>query len=105
MAIPTDDDRELLTIVATFRAKPGKEAALRELLTSIIAPTLDEAGCIDYALHQGVADPAVFVFYENWTSQAHLDAHLTAPHINEGLAGLRDLLAEELVITPLRRVA
>lgn len=105
MAIPTDDNRDLLTIVATFRALPGKEDELRELLTSIIAPTLKEAGCIDYALHQGVADPAVFVFYENWTSKAHLDAHRASPHINEGLTGLRGLLADDLVITPLQRVA
>jgi quinol monooxygenase YgiN len=105
MPIPTDENRELLTVVATMRAKPGKEQELREMLSAIVEPTLVEDGCHTYALHQGVADPSVFVFYENWTSRDHLNAHLGSPHLTSGLAGLGEVLDGETVITSLRRIA
>lgn len=105
MSIPTDEKRDLLTAVATMRAKPGKEQELRELLEGLIAPTRAEADNVTYALHQGSQDPAVFVFYEIWTSQDALDAHLAMPHLQAALPRIPDLLDGDLVITPLHRVA
>lgn len=105
MSIPTDSNRDLLSVVATMRAKPGKEQEVRALLESLIEPTLAEDGNHTYALHQGAADPAVFIFYENWTSQAHLDAHLGTPHLAAALPQIPDLLDGDLVITPLTRIA
>ena len=105
MSIPTDENRDLLTVVATMRAKPGKEQELRETLSAVVAPTLGEGGCHTYALHQGADDPSVFVFYENWASPAHLDAHLASPHMRTGLAGLAELLDGAVEITKLHRVA
>lgn len=72
---------ELMTVVASMRAKPGKEDELRAALERLVEATLTEAGCIDYVLHRGVADRTLFTFYENWTSAAHLDAHLAGPAI------------------------
>ncbi|HEY0816995.1 MAG TPA: putative quinol monooxygenase, partial [Pseudonocardia sp.] len=105
MTLPTDAEPGLLVVTATITAQPGKEAEVKKLLSSIVEPTLAEDGCVGYALHQGVADPATFVFYENWTSQAALDAHLAGPTITEGLAALGPLLAGPPVIVPLARVA
>ena len=105
MSLPTDDNRDLLTVVATMKAKAGKEQEVRELLESLIPPTRAEADCVTYALHQGAQDPSVFVFYENWTSQAALDAHLGTPHLQAALPRIPDLLDGELVITPLHRIA
>ncbi|GAA1262267.1 putative quinol monooxygenase [Pseudonocardia aurantiaca] len=86
-----------------MRAKPGKEDEVLAMLTDVIEPTLAEAGCHTYALHQGVADPTVFVFYENWTSKDHLDKHLASGHIANGLAGLSALLDGTADIQTLRR--
>jgi quinol monooxygenase YgiN len=105
MSIPTDENRELLSVVATMRAQPGKEAELRALLESLIETTLHEDGCTTYALHQGTQDPGLFVFYENWSSQAHLDAHLNAPHLQEALPKFPELLDGQLTIMPLNRIA
>lgn len=44
MATPTDDRRDLLTVIASMRAKPGQEDQLREALTSLVEPTSKEAG-------------------------------------------------------------
>jgi quinol monooxygenase YgiN len=70
-----------ITVVAIFQAKPGKEAELKKALISLVAPTRKETGCINYDLHTSPEDPAKFLFYENWTSKAALDAHLQNDHI------------------------
>ncbi|GAA3231481.1 putative quinol monooxygenase [Pseudonocardia petroleophila] len=105
MSIPTDEDRSLLTVVATMRAQPGKEEELQALLEGLIEPTRAEADCTTYALHRGSQDPAVFIFIEHWTDQAALDAHLGTPHLQAALPKIPELLDGELVITTLNRVA
>jgi quinol monooxygenase YgiN len=57
MATPTDTRRDLLTVVARINAKPGEEQELREALEGLIEPTVQEKGCVNYDLHQGVEDP------------------------------------------------
>lgn len=105
MSIPTDSNRGLLTVIANARAKAGKEDALRAALEALIEPTSKEDGYVTYALHQGADDPAVFYFYENWDSAAHLEAHLATAHIASFLAVMEDLLDGPLVIQQLKRVA
>lgn len=70
-----------LTVIARVRAKAGRQARLRQELQRLLAPTRAEAGCISYDLHQSQTDPALFVFYENWKSQADLDAHFETAHL------------------------
>lgn len=105
MTIPTDTDRSLLTVVATMRAKEGKEHELQALLEQLIEPTLAEEDCVFYALHQHTQDPRTFFFIENWTSQAALDAHLGTPHLQAALPRLPELLDGELAINTLARIA
>jgi len=80
-----------VTVVATFQAKPGQEAELKKALIALVAPTRQEAGCLNYDLHQLPEDPTKFLFHENWTSKAHLDAHLQNAHIQALLPRLGDL--------------
>ena len=70
-----------LTVIAHIRAKAGHEARVREVLLGLIAPTRAEAGCINYDLHVSQDDPRQFVFYENWASESHLEAHANSPHL------------------------
>ena len=105
MTTPTDERREVLTVTAHMRAKPGREQDLREALESLVAPTAQEDGYVNYDLHQGVEDPAVFFFYENWTSPEALDAHLAAPHLEQFVGIMDDLLDGGLSISRLRRIA
>jgi quinol monooxygenase YgiN len=65
-----------LTVVAMLKAKPGKDATLKQALLALIAPTRKEPGCVNYDLHQSADDPMCFLFHENWTSKQHLDDHL-----------------------------
>jgi quinol monooxygenase YgiN len=83
-----------LTLVVTFQARPGKESELCEMLTGLLVPTRKEAGCINYDLHVAADDSAKFLFYENWTSRAHHDAHGRTPHIQNLRARLDEVCAE-----------
>ena len=80
-----------LTVIATFQARPGKEAELRAALSGLLAPTRKETGCINYDLHISPEDPAKFLFHENWTSQAALDAHLQSPQVKALLPRVDEL--------------
>ena len=80
-----------VTVIATFQAKPGKEAELRTALTGLLAPTSTEAGCLNYDLHQSPADPSKFLFHENWSTQTHLDAHMQSPHVKALLPRVNEL--------------
>jgi len=80
-----------VTVVATFQARPGKEAELKKALISLIAPTHKETGCLNYDLHVSAEDPTKFLFHENWASKAQLDAHLKNTHIQVLLPRLDDL--------------
>jgi quinol monooxygenase YgiN len=84
-------NKKVVTVIATFQAKPGKAAELQQALTGLVAPTRQEAGCLNYDLHLHPEDPAKFLFHENWTSKAHLDAHLQSPHIKALLPQLPEL--------------
>ncbi|HZL79741.1 MAG TPA: putative quinol monooxygenase [Candidatus Limnocylindrales bacterium] len=80
-----------ITVVATFQARPGKEAELQKALIGLLAPTRKEAGCLNYDLYASPEDPAKFLFHENWASQAHLDAHLQNTHIQVLLPRMDEL--------------
>ena len=88
-----------LTVVATCKAKPGKEAVLRQELLALIATTRKEPGCLNYDLHQDVDNPGQFMFHENWTSKQHLDDHLAQLHLKAFFAKVPELVAEPPQIT------
>ena len=103
MSTPTDNRRDLVTLIARMRAKPGKEQELRQALEALVEPTLKEQGCVNYDMHQG-QDEAEFGFYENWESDEALDAHLNSPHLTQFAGRLDELLDGKLDIQRMRRV-
>ena len=106
MPTPTDSRRDLLTVIASMRAAPGKRDELRRTLEALVAPTTVERGCVNYDLHQGLEDPDRFFFYENWESAADLDAHLAAPHLTAFAARIPELLDEQgLTVNRVSRIA
>jgi quinol monooxygenase YgiN len=88
-----------IVVVGASKARPGKEAETKDALSSLVAPTHVEAGCILYALHQGVDDPARFVFIERWSSREELEAHLASPHVAAYLEHADELHVEPPEIT------
>lgn len=72
-----------LVIVARIEAQAeGIELVKAESL-KLITPTLKEAGCLQYDLHQDNDNPAVFVFYERWSSRQLWQEHMNNDHLAE----------------------
>ncbi len=83
-----------LTIVAKIVAKADKTEFVKEELMKLVDATRLEDGCINYDLHQDNDNENMFVFYENWQSKAHLDAHEQTTHFKTFREITRDSLAE-----------
>lgn len=99
----------LLTVIATLRARPGKEAELKDYLTTLVGYTRTEMGCVAYDLNQQQDDPGLFVIVEYWTGRSALDQHMSMPYMQEFAASVGDLLAGppqlqllDMVTTPKR---
>jgi len=106
LTTPTDDRRDLLTVFAYMRAASGKRDDLRQALESLIEPTSQEKGYVNYDLHQSIEDPDRFFLYENWQSGEDLDAHLAAPHLEQFAAHIPELLDHSgLTLNRVRRIA
>jgi quinol monooxygenase YgiN len=76
-------------IVLTISAIPGKALELAAAYRTRCEAVLKEAGCEQFEVFQGVADPNRFVVLERWTDVAALDAH--AQLNAAGSPGLRAL--------------
>ena len=83
-----------LTIVAIFKANTGREEDLAQALQNLVAPTLAEAGCLNYDLHRDLEMPGRFLFYENWETRAHWEAHMETPHLQNHKETSDPLVAE-----------
>ena len=106
MPSPTDDRRDLLTVITHMRAAPGKRDGLRAALEALVEPTSREQGYVNYDLHQSIEDPDRFFFYENWESDTDRDAHLDAPHLRDFAARIPELLDDSgLSVHRVRRIA
>jgi quinol monooxygenase YgiN len=84
-----------MKVILRLAAKPDKVEELKAILTSLVAPTRKEAGCLSYEIFQNRADPCDFTFVEEWASDAALDAHWATAHVQDALARGVPLLAAE----------
>jgi len=72
---------ERVVVVLPIKAAEGKGDEVIDAFTPCILETVQEEGCLKYALHRESTDPDSFVLVEQWRSQADLDDHLQKPHI------------------------
>ena len=79
-------------IVAHFRSKAGQEDALKNVLSTLVAPTRRELGCFQYDLLQSPTDPREFCFVERWESEKALSQHVAADYLAKGLAEAAELI-------------
>jgi quinol monooxygenase YgiN len=94
-----------LTVIATIKAKAGKEAQMRQDLMGLVAPTRKESGCITFDLLSDNQDPSVFILYESWESQDSLNAHYQQPYVQEVFKSYDETLAEPILAMFLTKIA
>jgi quinol monooxygenase YgiN len=80
-------------ILATARAKRGKEAELESALRECAGPTRQQPGCVQFFLLRASNDSATIVGYERWASEEDHQQHLKGPHIQRLMSRIGDILA------------
>jgi quinol monooxygenase YgiN len=72
----------VLSVIAKLSAKPGQGDALAPILREQVAAVLKaEPDCLVYRLHRSKKHPDLFLFYEQYRSDAAFDLHRKAPHL------------------------
>lgn len=89
---------EQLTLVAMFKAKPGKREVLKKTLVSLVDKTRAEEGSVSYHLYEDREDADRFVFHEIWANEILWKKHMQSRHIADLLAVAGELFCEEPVI-------
>jgi quinol monooxygenase YgiN len=94
-----------LTILASFRARPGRRDEVRDALVAMIEPSLAEPGCLAYCPYLDAVDPERIILVERWVDRAALDDHFATPHFKRVAAMLDETLAEPFELSELRAEA
>lgn len=86
-----------LVIVARIEAVEGQAEAVKTALVKIVAPTLEEEGCIQYDLHQDNDNPGTFLFFEIWETRALWQQHGASAHIEAHRIATKDTIASTVI--------
>jgi len=87
----------VLTVVAKLVAKQESIQDVKDALIKLVEPTRSEKGCIEYMLHQDTANPAVFIFYENWDNEECLAKHKETEHYKSCFSTVGNLIQDKEV--------
>ena len=87
----TDVPSGAYSIVAEVRAKPGKEAQLREATLPLVALVRSDPKNLVYFLQEDRAVPGRFVFYEIFSTRDDFEAHNNMPYVKDWFAKLPEL--------------
>lgn len=68
-------------VCATWKAKPGEEAAVTGLLQQVSRASQQEPGCLLFWAHRSVDDPSTFFLYEQYASEADFQVHAASDHV------------------------
>jgi quinol monooxygenase YgiN len=71
----------MIIVMGTFRVPVENIDAIRPMMAKVIAATLAEDGCIQYAYSQDVLDPELIHVAEKWRDKSALEAHFQTPHM------------------------
>ena len=98
------EESATLRVVATIPIDPARAAEAAPALAELAASSRGDAGCLAYEVYESASTPGTFVTVEEWVSQAHLDAHMSQPHVAKAFEVAGPLLAGSVEIHPLKSV-
>lgn len=74
-------------VAATWRAKPGKEKEIEEVIRTMVPLSRAEPGNLAFNAHRSVDDPTLFFLYEQFVDAAAFQAHTETPHFEKYVRG------------------
>jgi quinol monooxygenase YgiN len=85
--------------IASFLARPGREAEAEKFLWDLLTPVHDHPGCVLYALHRGADDQRSLALIGLWRSRDQLEQHLETPLMRDSAARVSELFTERPQMT------
>ena len=84
----------MIIVEGWVRAAPADIEALKAPAGAMIAATLAEPGCLQYAFAVDLLDPGLLRIVEKWVDDAALTAHFQTPHMAAFNAALGTLVRQ-----------
>ena len=78
----------MIIVTGTFELPVGGVEAFKTAAEVMVAETVKEDGCHQYQFWQSIGAPNIFRVYEEWESDAHLEAHFHTAHMANFRAAL-----------------
>jgi quinol monooxygenase YgiN len=80
-------------VMATAKAKPGKEKDLERALREVAQPTRQQPGCTGFSLYRSQDSPGAIVGFERWATKADHERHLRGAHFQNPASAMADIIA------------
>jgi quinol monooxygenase YgiN len=74
-------------VAALWRAKPGKEELIAQIIEKMTPLSRQEPGCLFYQAQRSITDPQLFFLYEQYVDEAGYETHMATPHFVEYVKG------------------
>jgi quinol monooxygenase YgiN len=75
-------------VVALWRAKPGKEDVIAQVIETMTPLSRQEDWCVYYQAQRSLSDPQLFFLYEQYVNEAGYEAHMATPHFEQYVRGV-----------------
>lgn len=85
---------EKIVLIARLKVKADKVEELRSAALAIVADSRNEAGNINYDIHQSIEDETVFFWHETWANKAAIDEHFATSFFGEFFKVVEEVAAE-----------
>ncbi len=95
---------EKIVLIARLKVKTDKIEELKTAALAIVADSRNEAGNINYDIHQSIEDETVFFWHETWVNKAAIDEHFTTPFFQAFFKVVEQIAAEPPLINLTKKI-
>jgi len=74
-------------VVASWKARPGEERRIREVIRIMTPLSRQEPGCLAYQAQVSLQDPTRFLIYEQYADAGAFEDHKTSAHFQQHVVG------------------
>ena len=82
----------MIVLAVRFQVKPEHHKETIEAMKVVRAATIQEKGCVEYSFYSDFDDTNKVFLFEEWESQASLEAHFETSHLAEFRAQMERFL-------------
>ena len=83
----TDNANQQLIVTAFWEVNSGEEGAVAALLKDFLPQAQREPGVKEFQIHQNLAEPRKYFFYEVFADEAAFADHQQTPHFKNIIVG------------------